>query len=85
MSYQVYKEYLSAYYEELNENRTYVVAFFSQHTGTLTQSLVHARSKLEAVNSVLNTSLHSDEEVEGYCAASDCWVHALQINNTLTE
>ena len=83
MSYHVYKEYLSAYYEELNENRTYAVAFFSQHMGSI--NLVHARSKLEAINSVLNTSLHAEEEVEGYCAASDCWVHALQINNTLTE
>lgn len=85
MSYQVYKEYLERYYNELDQHNSYVVAFFSQHTGTLEQTIVSARSKIEAINSVLNTSLHSMEEIEGYCAGSDCWVNALQIYDTLTE
>lgn len=85
MSYQVYKEYLERYYNDLDQNYCFVVAFFSQHSGDLTQTVVTARSKIEAINSVLNTSLHSMEEVEGYCAASDCWVSALQIYDTLTE
>jgi len=85
MSYQVYKEYLTRYYEELDQHNAYVVAFFSAHDGSLKQQLVHARTKVEAINLVLNTSLHSEEEIDGYCASSDCWVSALQIYDTLTE
>ena len=85
MSYQVYKEYLDRYYNELDQHNTYVVAFFSAHSGLLEQTVVSARSKLEAINAFMKTSLHSLEEVEGYCAASDCWVNAMEINDTLSE
>lgn len=85
MSYQVYKEYLQQYHDAFGTNKMYVVAYYSAHTGELTQKIVFAKSELVAANAFLGTDFASMEEVHDYGADTDTWINVLEINNTLTE
>jgi hypothetical protein len=85
MSYQVYKEYLENYHNNMASNKTFIVAYISLHVGVLTQEVVYAKSELEAANAYLDANYSSMEEVDEFMAASDSWISVLEFNNTLTE
>lgn len=84
MSYQVYKEYLERYYGELEQNKTYVVAFFSNHTGIIEQKLVYAKTELQAMNAYLKTE-YENVDILYDSLEPDNYINILEINNTLTE
>lgn len=85
MSYQVYKEYLKSYYEAMGNNKLFVVAYMSLHTGELTQHQIVTITEVVAANSVLKTEFETMVEIHDYCANSDCWINVLEVNNALAE
>lgn len=85
MSYQVYKEYLRRYYDEMNQNKMFVVAYFSQHTGALDQKLIYAKDSLSALNKYLDSDYASAEALDEAMVGSDSWISSLEINDTMTE
>lgn len=85
MSYALYKEYLDRYYEAFGNSKVFVVAHFSMHTGELTQKLITAIDELAAKNIQLDTSMKTLAEIEDYCASTDQWINAFEINSMLTE
>jgi len=85
MSYHLYKEFVEKYQAAFGTNKMYVVAYYSAHTGELTQNIVFAKSELVAANAFLGADFASMDEVHDYGANTDTWINVLEINNTLTE
>lgn len=85
MSYHLYKEFSEKYYESLGENKTFVVACFSAHSGELQQAVVYAKTELQAFCTFLKTDYANTTALQESLASADMWISALEINNTLTE
>jgi len=85
MSYHLYKNYMQLQHDGLGENKTFVVAYFNGHAGTLVQALVYAKTEFQALCAFLQTDYEDVNELHESVAGGDSWISALEINNTLTE
>jgi len=85
MSYHLYKNYMQLQHDGLGENKTFVVAYFNGHAGTLVQALVYAKTEFQALCAFLKTNYENADVLQESVAGADSWISALEIHNTLTE
>jgi hypothetical protein len=85
MSYHLYKDYMQLQHDGLGENKTFVVAYFNGHEGTLVQALVYAKTEFQALCAFLQTDYKDVNELHESVAGADSWISVLEIHNTLTE